>query len=101
MQRDSIVSKILRGNKAIHSNKILKEQIKARDSVILTCKEITAITIEDLIQSQTVINNQSLIIQSKDLIITNEVKKGKRERRKSFLKGAGVGAVLILILSIL
>ena len=97
-QRDSIFSKITRGNEAIENNKILKMRITTKDSVIGVQGEIIGIQKQDLSLKDEQITNLNTVIENQKVMITNEKKRGRRKGFYGFLKGVGVGALGILLL---
>ncbi len=101
-QRDSIYSKIIRGNEAIENNKVLGIQIKKRDSVISLQKEINSVNINTISLQESIISNLNKVIINKDSEISNEIIRGKRNKRKSFVKGViiGTGATLLSLILI-
>lgn len=98
VERDSIFSKITRGNEAIENNKILNARIVVKDSVIGVQAEIIGIQKEDLSLKDQQIMNLNTVIENQKVMITNEKKRGRRKGFYGFLKGAGVGALGILLL---
>ena len=100
VQRDSIVSKILRGNKAQEQVIVLREQISKRDNVIemqdsVIKKQKESYDLQDLI-----LKNKENQINNLNQSIKNEVKIGKSKSRRGFFKGLGVGSIVTLILII-
>ena len=100
VERDSIVFKINRGNKAIEQNKVLEIRIIERDSVIKVITETKGIQKNDLIIKDKQIINLNTIITNQKVIISNEKKRGRRKGLFGFLKGVGVGALGLLLLTI-
>lgn len=97
-QRDSIYSKIIRGNVAIEQNKVLKLRIISKDSVISLQIEIIGVQKIDLGLKDEQLAILNTVIENQKTMITNEKKRGRRKGLFGFLKGVGVGAVGILLL---
>lgn len=97
-QRDSIYSKIIRGNAAIENNKVLKVQIKKRDSVITLQQEIIAAGSSTIGMQKTIISNLNIVINNKDLVITNEKKRGRKKGWNNLFKGIGIGFGMALLI---
>ena len=97
-QRDSIYSKIIRGNAAIEQNKVLQLRIVSKDSVIAIQTNIIGIQKTDLSLKDKQLTILNTVIENQKTMITNEKKRGRRKGFFGFLKGAGVGFVLALLL---
>lgn len=99
-ERDSIVFKINRGNEAIEQNKVLEIRIVERDSVIKVLTETKGIQKNNLVLKEQQIINLNTIIENQKVIISNEKKRGRRKGLFGFLKGLGIGAVGIFLLTL-
>jgi len=98
IQRDSIVSKIIRGNTAIAENSIIRNQLKTKDSVIKLQTTVIDAQQINLQKQHKVINNNNLIISNQNKMIANEKKRGKRKGFFGFVKGVVAGISIILII---
>lgn len=97
-ERDSIFSKITRGNQAIERNIELNSRLKLKDSVIIVQSNIIGVQRSNIEGQKLVILNQQTIISNQQKIIRNEKKIGRRKGFFSFLKGVGIGALGVLFL---
>lgn len=100
VERDSIVFKINRGNEAIEQNKILEIRIIERDSVIKVQTVNAGIQKNNLALKGQKIINLNTIITNQKVIISNEKKRGRRKGLFGFLKGVGIGAIGMLLLTL-
>ena len=100
VQRDSIYSKIIRGQNAIENNKILKLRIVSKDSVIKLKTEMIGILQIDMGLKDQQITALNSVISNQENIIKNEKKRGRRKGFYGFLKGVGIGAVGVLLLTL-
>ncbi len=100
VERDNIVFKINRGNEAIEQNKILEIRIVERDSVIKVLTETKGIQKNNLSIKDKQIVNLNTIISNQKVMISNEKKRGRRKGLFGFLKGVGVGAIGLLLLTL-
>ena len=98
IQRDSIVSKIIRGNKAIAENTVLTARIVSKDSVIKIQTTIIGIQKNDLFYKDQQLENNKLIISNLKKMNTLEKKRGRRKGFFGFIKGLGVGVIGTLLL---
>jgi hypothetical protein len=98
VQRDSIVSKIIRGNEAIAKNATLHNQLKLKDSIVKLQTSVIGVLQLDVQKLNTITINNKLIISNQKTMISNEKKRGRKKGFYGFLKGAGVGAMVVLIL---
>ena len=98
IQRDSIVSKIIRGNTAIAENITFKHQLKTKDSIVKLQTTIIGVLQIDVQKQQQIISNNSIIITNQEQMIINEKKRGRRKGFFGFLKGIVVGISVILII---
>ena len=98
IQRDSIVSKILRGEKAEVENKILKVQVKKIYSVIKSQDTIIKIQKQSINIQKDALVNSDIQIKNLDIMVKNEIKIGRSKGRKGFFKGLGIGAIITLLL---
>lgn len=98
VERDSIFSKITRGNQAIERNIILKTRIKTKDSVIALQVEVIGIQKIDLGLKDEQITLLNTVIENQKTMITNEKKRGRRKGMYGLLKGVGIGALGVLLL---
>jgi len=98
IERDSIVSKIIRGNKAIEKNKVYIKQIAVRDSVIVLHHNLQEVCQNSIVILKETNFNLNSIILHKDSMIKNEIKIGRKKRNKGLITGAGVGLLLGFLL---
>ena len=95
---DSAFMKIIRGEEAIEGNKILKIEVKKRDSVIKVQANIIGIQENDIRLLKENNASKDIIIANQKVMITNETKRGRRKGFYGFLKGMGVGAIGVLLI---
>ena len=95
---DSAFMKIIRGEEAIEDNKILKVDIKKRDSVIKIQTNTIGIQANDIKLLKENNTSKDLIISNQKVMIKNEIKRGRRKGFFGFLKGVGVGATIMIVL---
>ena len=98
VDRDSIVSKIIRGNKAQEQNKVYVKQIAKRDSIIFKYNQLQEVNISTIKTLKDINYNLDLIIEQKDQIIVNEKKIGRKKRNAGLIKGATVGLLIGILL---
>ncbi len=101
VQRDSIYSKIIRGKEAIEDNKILRIEVKKRDSVIKLHTETIGIQELNLSRKDKEITDLNTIISNQKVMLKNEVKRGRRRGWFGILKGGAIMSVIFFILSVL
>lgn len=95
---DSAFMKIIRGEEAIEDNKILKIDIKKRDSVIKIQANTIGIQANDIKLLKENNTSKDTVIANQKVMIKNEIKRGRRRGFFGVLKGAGAGFVLALVL---
>ncbi|SEH05277.1 Uncharacterised protein [Candidatus Venteria ishoeyi] len=71
-QRDSIVSKILRGNEAIAENITLLNQLQLKDSIVKLQTSVIGVLQLDVQKLNTITTNNKLIISNQKTMISNE-----------------------------
>ena len=98
VQIDSAYSKIIRGEQAMEKNVILNQRIKEKDSVIGVQFEIIGIQEKGLSQKDEQNTLLNKVIDNLKEIVDNEKKRCRRKGLFGFLKGAGAGFLLALLL---
>ena len=98
VDRDSIVSKIIRGNKAIDQNKVYVKQIANRDSIIFKHNQLQEVSLSTIKTLKDINYNLDIIIEQKDQIIVNEKKIGRKKRNAGLIKGATFGLLVGILL---
>jgi len=98
IERDSIVSKIIRGNKAQEQNKVYVKQIANRDSIIFKHNQLQEVNLSTIKTLKDINNNLDIIIEQKDQIIVNEKKIGRKKRNGGLIKGGAVGLLVGILL---
>ena len=93
IERDSIVSKIIRGNEAIAQTKVFKIQIKRKDSIISRYGDLYSTADNTIGMLKLVNSNLEDIIDQKGIIISNTKKRARKQTLGNIAKGVGAGLI--------